>query len=126
MKKLSIALLCATLLAGCSAQHEPAPHDRYVTTGRYYLDNTVITADGNIWGYQTDAISDKTPTDAMPVYVAFDDNGTADNIYDDVILGLVLDVETHIYDQLEAALSDAETFAIERDGNTIHVTPQNN
>ena len=126
MKKLSIALLCATLLAGCSTHHEPAPHARYTTTGRYYLDNTVITADGNIWDYSTDTISDRPAENAMPVYVAFDDNGTADNIYEDAILGLVLDVETHIYDRLEASLSDAETFSIERDGNTIHVTPQNN
>ena len=126
MKKLALTILCATLLAGCSVHHEPAPHDRYVTTGRYYLDSTVITADGNIWGYQTDTISDRPAENAMPVYVAFDDNGTADNIYDDTILGLVLDVETHIYDQLETALSGADTFTIERDGNTIHVTPQNN
>lgn len=126
MKKLSIALLCATLLAGCSAHHEPAPHDHYVTTGRYYLDSTVITADGNIWDYQADTINDRPAENAMPVYVAFDDNGTPDNIYDDAILGLVLDLETHIYDRLECALSDADTFTIERDGNNIHVTPQNN
>ena len=124
-KTLIVALLATTALFGaCSVKPEPAPHVRYTAIGRYYLDGTVVTADGNIWGYSADTISDKTPTDGMPVHVAFDDNGTANNITDDIILGLVWDVETAIYDDLETVLSEA--FTIERDGNNIHVTPQNN
>lgn len=129
MKKLlSITcILISLLLTACSAQpqaptEDPAPHNRYITTGRYYTNGSVITADGNIWGYSTDTISDRPAEDAMPVYVAFDDNGTADNIYDDSILGLVLDVETLIYDRLESTLSESEAFTIERDGNNIHIT----
>lgn len=131
MKKLITItlLLVSLLLTACTEQTKPpasTPHDRYITAGRYYTDNTVITADGNIWGYSTDTISDRPAENSMPVYVAFDDNGTANNIYDDIILGLVLDLETYVYDQLETALSDAETFAIERDGNNIYITSNNN
>lgn len=97
---------------------EPAQSHQYTAYGRYYTDGTVITNDGNIWDYQTDSISDKTPTDAMPIWIGFDDNGTAD-ITDDIILGLVYDRNTAIYDQLETALS--ENFTIERDGNNIKI-----
>ena len=97
-------------------------HTRYTAQGRYYTDGTVITNDGNDslwWGYTTDTISDKTPTDGMPVWVAFDDNGTPDIIKDDVILGLVYDRNTAIYDELEAALEGS--FDLERDGNNIRI-----
>lgn len=128
MKKLiAITLLLVSLLfTACTEQTKPpasTPHDRYITTGRYYLNSTVITSDGNEWGYSTDTISDRPAEDAMPVYIAFDDNGTADNIYDDIILGLTLDLETHIYDRLESALSEA--FTIERDGNNITINTTN-
>lgn len=121
MKKiLSLALiLCGlAILGGCeSAPQED--HTRYTAYGRYYTDGTVITNDGNEWAYSTDTISDKTPTDAMPVWIGFDDNGTADDITDDIILGLVYDRNTAIYDELETALS-AE-FELERDGNNIKI-----
>lgn len=92
---------------------------RYTAYGRYYTDGTVITNDGNEWGYSTDTISDKTPYDAMPVWVGFDDNGTPNKVEDDVVLGLVYDRNTAIYDDLETALSDK--FELERDGNNIHI-----
>ena len=92
---------------------------RYTAYGRYYTDGTVITDDGNEWSYTTDTISDKTPTDNMPVWIGFDDNATPDDITDDVILGLVYDRETAIYDDLETVLSDE--FELERDGNNIHI-----
>ena len=98
--------------------NEVQPHTRYTAYGRYYTDGTVITNDGNEWSYSTDTISDKTPYDTMPVWIGFDDNGTAD-ITDDIILGLVYDRETAIYDALETALSDE--FELERDGNNIHI-----
>ena len=96
----------------------PTPSTRYTAYGRYYTDGTVITNDGNEWSYITDIISDKTPYDTMPVWIGFDDNGTAD-ITDDIILGLVYDRETAIYDAPETALSDE--FELERDGNNIHI-----
>lgn len=98
---------------------EEQPHTRYTAYGRYYTNGTVITNDGNEWVYSTDIISDQTPTDNMPVWVGFDDNGTADDITDDIILGLVYDRETAIYDDLETALGD--TFELTRDGNNIHI-----
>lgn len=97
---------------------EEKPHTRYTAYGRYYTNGTVVTEDGNEWAYSTDTISDQTPTDAMPVWIAFDDNGT-DDITDDVILGLVYDRNTAIYDDLETALGDK--FELERDGNNIHI-----
>jgi hypothetical protein len=126
MKKLLALTLagamCLTTI-GCTKTEAPTPepkaHTRYTAYGRYYTDGTVITDDGNEWGYSTDTISDKTPYDAMPVWVGFDDNGTPDNITDDIILGLVYDRNTAIYDKLETELSEA--FEIERDGNNIKI-----
>jgi hypothetical protein len=92
---------------------------QYTAYGRYYTNGTVITEDGNEWSYTTDTISDKTPTDAMPVWVGMDDNGTPNDITDDIILGLVYDRNTAVYDELETALSDK--FELERDGNNIHI-----
>lgn len=92
---------------------------QYTAYGRYYTNGTVITNDGNEWNYNTDSISDKTPTDNMPVWIAFDDNGTPDSITDDIILGLVYDRETAIYDALETELGD--DFQLERDGNNIRI-----
>ena len=103
-----------TLLVGY--EDEPTQYTAY---GRYYTDGTVITNDGNEWSYTTDTISDQTPTDAMPVWIAFNDNGTPDSVEDDIILGLVYDRETAVYDDLEAALGDA--FELERDGNNIKI-----
>lgn len=125
MKKLiALALVVGAFLiaTGCtSTKSSPTPQEsqRYTAYGRYYTEGIVITNDGNEWSYSTDTISDKTPTDAMPVWIGFDDNGTADDITDDIILGLVYDRETAIYDQLETALSDK--FELERDGNNIKI-----
>ena len=84
------------------------PHNKYTAYGRYYTDGTVITNDGNEWAYSTDLISNQIPTNDMPVWVGFDDNGTPNEITDDIILGLVYDRETAIYDNLETALSNKE------------------
>ena len=121
-KSIALTLVVGAFLmtTGCT-NTEPTPkveHTQYTAYGRYYTDGTVITNDGNEWEYHTDTISDKTPTDDMPVWIGFDDNGTAD-ITDDIILGLVYDRNTAIYDQLETALSNE--FAIERDGNNIKI-----
>ncbi len=131
MKKLvALALIAGAFLiaTGCSSNAErepmltPAPQvesQTYTAYGRYYTNGTVITNDGNEWAYYTDTISDKTPTDAMPVWVGFDDNGTPNNIYDDIILGLVYDRNTAIYDELETVLS--ADFELERDDNNIRI-----
>ena len=124
MKKTIAALtLCTTLLVGCTPKEEPTTikvePTRYTAYGRYYTDGTVITDDSQWWEYSTDTISNKTPYDAMPVWVGFSDNGTPNDITDDIILGLVYDRETAIYDELETALDDS--FEIERDGNNIRI-----
>lgn len=94
----------------------------YTAYGRYYTDGTVITNDGNDsrwWEYSTNTISDQTPYDNMPVWIAFNDNATPNDITDDIILGLVYDRNTAIYDDLETALSDS--FELEREGNNIRI-----
>lgn len=125
MKKLAALTLVVgafLMTMGCSTKAEPTPKvesTRYTAYGRYYTDDTIITDDGNEWGYGTDTISDKAVYDGMPIWIAFDDNGTPNNIYDDIILGCVYDRNTAIYDTLETALSDS--FELERDGNNIHI-----
>lgn len=59
----------------------------YTMNGRYYTDGTVITDDGNIWGYSTDTIDGEKPYDDQPICVHFDDNGTED-ITDDIIISV--------------------------------------
>lgn len=119
MKKLVvISILFVLLLSGCTTK-KVQPHTRYTAYGRYYTNGTVITNDGNEWSYTTDTISDKTPTNDMPIWVAFDDNGTPDDITDDIILGVVYDRETAIYDALETELS--QEFELTREGNNIHI-----
>lgn len=124
MKKLlTLALASAmTLTVGCSPKVEPTPKpdpQTYTAYGRYYTEGIVITNDGNEWGYSTDTISNRTPTDGMPIWVGFDDNGTPEEITDDIILGVVYDRNTAIYDELESALG--EDFELEREGNNIHI-----
>lgn len=121
MKRLTALILVMgafLMTSGCSTEPKTEPQ-RYTAYGRYYTDGTVITDDGNVWDYATDTISDQTPTDAMPIWAGFDDNGTPDDITDDIILGLVYDRNTAIYDALETALSDS--FKLERDGNNIKI-----
>ena len=129
MKKiLSIAIAgTMALTVGCSTQKvEPTPKPEpqtYTAYGRYYTDGTVITNDGNEWRYSTDTISDRTPTDGMPIWIGFDDNGTPNEVTDDNILGVVYDRNTAVYDELETALGDS--FEIERDGNNIRIKEDN-
>lgn len=120
MKKILTLALAGTMCLAVGCTKTPKVETtRYTAYGRYYTNGTVITNDGNIWDYTADTISDKTPTDAMPIWIGFDDNGTPNKVTDDIILGLVYDRNTAIYDDLEAALSDK--FDIERDGNNIKI-----
>ena len=129
---LAIGLCALTGCANASAPEvEPEPQvaepaiesTTYFTQGRYYFNadllGEVVTEDGNVWGYTQDIISDEPSYHNEPVFVCFNDNGTPDDIYDDEIIGLVLDRETAIYDELELVLS--ESFELERDGNNIRI-----
>lgn len=85
MKKTLIAIITTALLASMTAcAPNPAPHHTYAVSGHYHLNGTIITSDGNLWDFQTSAFT----TDATHIQVIFDDNGTPDNIYDDVILNI--------------------------------------
>lgn len=76
--KRSITLALALSSISCTK------HTQYTTNGTYYLDGTVITEDGNEWGYDTDTICG----DGVAVIVHFDNNGTINDITDDIILGI--------------------------------------
>lgn len=138
-KFVSILLTAALALTGCATdktepinkenlvaieevKHEPT---NYITAGRYYfnadLQGQVVTSDGNVWEYTQDIISEEPSYHNEPVFVVFNDNGTPSNIYDDSILGLVLDRETAIYDALEAEFSNDDNFTIKREGNVITI-----
>ena len=129
-KKLLITLTTLGLcfLIGCSpkteteiiTETEVEVQNYYVTDSRYFTNGKVITPDGNEWRYKTDLISEQIPYDNMPVWVGFSDNGTED-ITDDIILGLVYDKETAIYDKLEQSFSEVEDWEITRNGNDIHI-----
>lgn len=114
---ISIALILITATASTFNKTE---HQRYtVSHCRYYTDGTVITSDGMLWSYRSDSISGELSYDGMPVVMALDDNGTPSLIEDDIVLGLVYDRETAIYDELETKLSGA--FNIEREDNNIRI-----
>lgn len=76
--------LALTLTLALSSISCTSKHTQYTTDGTYYLDGTVITEDGNEWGYNTDTIT----TDGTAVIVRFDNNGTINDITDDIILGI--------------------------------------
>lgn len=109
-------MLCC--ITGCTATE--TEHITYIAAGRYYTCGEVITDDGNVWEYSQDIISEMESYDHQPVFALIDDNGTPDYIKDDEVYGLVLDRETKVYDELEAALSDA--FTVERNGNVISIS----
>ena len=71
---ISLSFLAIAICATTQSQN-------YVVPGYYYGNNTVVTNDGNIWGYETEM-----PDGA--VHVVFNDNGT-ETIYDDIIIDLI-------------------------------------
>lgn len=85
---LALTLTVGALLisTACTAQ-APTPESQTYTAYGTYCGGAVVTNDGNGWGY-----TDKTIDPNTPVIVHFNDNGTPDNIKDDVILGLVYDL----------------------------------
>ena len=134
MKKLAALTLVVgafLMTTGCTTQEEPTPKSEpqtYTAYGRYnsniemsdgiYVEG-ITTNDGNVWEYHADTVSSIPVYDGMPIWAGFSDNGTPDNIEDDIILGLVYDRNTAVYDDLETALG--ENFTIQRDGNNIKI-----
>lgn len=123
-EKLIIIILTLLCLVGCAPTETEIDHTIYIMSGRYYfnadIQGQVVTDDGNVWDYTQNIISEEPSYHNEPIYALLDDNGTPDNIYDDEILGLVLDRETAIYDALETELSDV--FTVERNGNVISIS----
>ena len=94
----------------------------YVEDCRYYTMGYVHTPYGIYYDYQTDMVSDVKVYDGMPVWCGFDDNATPDNVYDDIVLGLVYDRETAIYDDLFETFSEVEEWTVTRTSNNrIHI-----
>ena len=89
MKKLLIIALAALFLAGCSPAVETEAK-MYIVPGHYYTSGKVVTLDGNVWDYSQDIISEAPSYDNEPVFALFYDAKTPDYIYDDEIVGLVL------------------------------------
>lgn len=116
-----VAVLATVVIMRFQLVTSNVVHNKYYEYGRYNINGgTVITNDGNEFGYDTDTISDEKAYDNEPVVAVFDDNGTPNDITDDIVLGLVKDVNTAIYDELENKLSDK--FELTRDGNKITIT----
>lgn len=120
-RKLTIVIIVLLCLTGCG-KTETTEHTTYITQGRYYTCGEIITEDGNVWEYQQNIISERESYDHEPIFALIDDNGTPNNIYDDEVYGVVLDMETAIYDELEISLS--ENFIVERNGNIISISQE--
>lgn len=128
MKKLlTVLTLILVSLTGCTTSDapkvQPVETTSYIIGGRYYFDadlqGQVVTDDGNVWSYTQDVISEEPSYHNEPIFAVIDDNGTPDYVEDDIILGLVLDRETAIYDRLEDELS--QSFVLERNDNNIRI-----
>lgn len=106
--------------------------ERYVIKNcRYFVNEmpslqtepfSIICPNGEAFIYETDMISDVPVYDGMPVWAGFDDNGTPNDIKDDIVLGLVFDREIAIYDELYDSFSENEDWIVTRPRNNhIHI-----
>lgn len=129
MKKALVTVLTLATLAGltgCTRTPEPEPPatvTKYITRARYTAPQ-LTTADGNLWSYDGAVQGENIPEHHQtntPVYAVFHDNGTPDELTDDVVCGLVFDRETAIYDDLYQTFSNDPYFTVDREGNTLHI-----
>lgn len=89
MKVIAALMLAAQLTGACATTASSTPVNAYTLDGIYCVDE-VFTSDGNHWGYDVVDTIDGIPAyDGMPVTVWLSDNGTPDNVTDDIILALV-------------------------------------
>ena len=87
-KILAALMLAAQLTGACATTAPSTPVNVYTVDGIYCVDE-VFTSDGNRWGYDmVDYVGDVPAYDGMPVTVWLSDNGTPDDVTDDVILAL--------------------------------------
>lgn len=88
-KILAALMLAAQLTGACATTAPSTPVNVYALDGIYCVDE-IYTSDGNRWGYDMlDYVGDTPAYDGMPVTVWLSDNGTPDDVTDDVVLGLV-------------------------------------
>ena len=88
--KVIAALMLAAQLSGACATTAPSASTNVYTLDGIYCVDEVYTSDGNHWSYDVVDTIDGIPAyDGMPVTVWLSDNGTPDNVTDDVVLGLV-------------------------------------
>lgn len=80
MKKLIPIIITLVTLTSCVPSH-----DTYTMRGHVADSNLIVTVDGNAWEVSTDFDT------GSAVVVTFDDNGTADSIFDDVVTNVVID-----------------------------------
>ena len=80
MKKLISLVATLVVLSSCAPSH-----GLYTMSGHIANGDTIITDDGNTWGVTTDIAVGSL------VVVTFDDNGTPDYIFDDVVTNVVID-----------------------------------
>lgn len=87
--KLLAALMLAAQLTGACATTAPSASANVYTLDGIYCVDTVYTDDGNCRSYDmVDYVGDVPAYDGMPVTVWLSDNGTLDDVTDDVILAL--------------------------------------
>ena len=87
-KILAALMLAAQLTGACATTAPSASANVYTLDGIYCVDE-VFTSDGNHWSYDMlDYVGDTPAYDGMPVTVWLSDNGTPDDVTDDVILAL--------------------------------------
>ena len=87
--KILAALMLAAQLSGACATTAPSASANVYTVDGIYCVDEVYTSDGNHWSYDIlDYVGDTPTYDGMPVTVWLSDNGTPDNVTDDVILAL--------------------------------------
>ena len=87
--KILAALMLAAQLTGACATTAPSASATVYTLDGIYCVDTVYTSDGNHWSYDIlDYVGDVPAYDGMPVTVWLSDNGTPDDVTDDVILAL--------------------------------------
>lgn len=88
-KVLAALMLAAQLTGACATTAPSTPVNVYALDGIYCVDE-IYTSDGNRWDYDMlDYVGDTPAYDGMPVTVWLSDNGTPDDVTDDVVLGLV-------------------------------------
>lgn len=88
-KILAALMLAAQLTGACATTAPGASANVYTLDGIYCVDE-VYTSDGSHWSYDMlDYVGDTPTYDGMPVTVWLSDNGTPDNVTDDIILALV-------------------------------------